>query len=277
MLHGQDTPSLILVNKKVHTTMLLSIVIPVFNPTHLESKIEKFLVPQLESFERNTNLAGVELIYVANGCTEKTRQVLESFKGRLPVKIMWFDEGLGFTVATNIGIKASRGAVVLLFNDDAIILDYMPKDGWKRWLLGPFHDDKRVGITGCHELMCPYSRELFIVGYCLACRREMLQQIGLLDEIFSPGACEDVDICIRARLAGWRVVDVSPQASAQQCTFPIYHPGESTFHNWESVGDFTPTSKWSVVFERNGQILAGRRTSGFYLGNKNGESRVPTL
>lgn len=257
--------------------MLLSIIIPVFNPVHLESKIDKFLIPQLESFERNTDLAGVELIYVANGCTEKTRQVLESFKGRLPIKIIWFDEGLGFTVATNIGIKASCGAVVLLFNDDAIILDYMPKDNWKRWLLTPFHNDKKVGITGVHELTCPYSRELFIVGYCLACRREMLQQIGLLDEIFSPGAGEDTDLCIRARSAGWQVVNVDPRADAQQCSFPIYHPGESTFHNWESVGDFTPTSKWAIVFERNGQVLASRRTSGFYVGNRSGESRIPTL
>lgn len=256
--------------------MLLSIVIPVFNPVHLESKIEKFLIPQLESFERNTDLAGVELIYVANGCTERTRHVLESFKGRLPIKVLWFDEGLGFTAATNIGIKASSGAVVLLFNDDAIILDYMAKDQWKRWLLMPFHNDPKVGITGVHELRCPYSQELFIVGYCMACRREMLEQVGLLDEIFSPGAGEDVDLCIRARMAGWLVVNVNPCVDPKKCSFPIYHPGESTFHNWESVGDFTPTSKWSVIFERNGQTLARRRTTGFYLGN-GGESWVPTL
>ena len=247
--------------------MLLSIVIPVYNPAHLESKIQQFLIPQLEGFRRNTTLAGLELVYVCNGCTEKTREVLLDYKKSMPIKILWFDQGLGFTKATNIGIQASVGEIVLMFNDDAVILDYCPKDFWMHWLLSPFLDDTSVGMTGVHELFCHHSQAHFFVGYCVACRRKMLEEIGILDEVFSPGAGEDTDLCIRARLHGWKTQNVdikSESLKPGECTFPIWHPGESTFHHWEAKDDFAPDSKWDRIFKRNSLILHDRKSMGYY-------------
>lgn len=258
--------------------MQLSIVIPVYNPAHLESKIEEFLVPQLEAFRRNSDLAGMELIYVCNGCTEKTRQAISSHSKGMPVRVLWFDQGIGFTRATNEGIKSSKGDIILMWNDDAILLDYLDsqraaKDSWKNILMGPFAHEK-VGITGVHELWCDNSQSWFFVGYCVALRRKMLESIGLLDEVFSPGSGEDIDICIRARLHGWQTVNVDPvhhqmvyngrNLQAGEYTFPIWHVGESTFHNWESKNDFHRESKWAKVFNRNGEILKNRRLSGYY-------------
>jgi GT2 family glycosyltransferase len=266
--------------------MLLSIVIPVYNPAHLESKIEQFLVPQLESFRRNTTLAGIELVYVCNGCTEKTREVLTEYKKSMPIKILWFDQGLGFTKATNVGIKASVGEIVLMFNDDAVILDYCPKDMWMRWLLSPFWDDAKIGMTGVHELYCHHSQENFFVGYCVACRRKMLEEIGLLDEIFSPGAGEDTDLCIRARLHGWKTKNVDPkmrsmihsgEALSGEFTYPIWHPGESTFHNWEHKGDYAVDSKWDRIFKRNSLILSDRRSMGYYSEKQPRINTIPEL
>jgi|TARA_R110000868_G_scaffold22892_7_gene93363 GT2 family glycosyltransferase len=262
--------------------MQLSIVIPVYNPAHLESKIEEFLVPQLEAFRRNSDLTGLEFIYVCNGCTEKTREALSSYSEGMPVKVLWFDEGLGFTKATNEGIKASKGDIVAMWNDDAILLDYLDsqkpgqptKDTWKKILLKPLIEDEKVGMTGVHELWCENSQAWFFVGFCVALRRSMLESIGLLDEIFSPGSGEDIDIAIRARQYGWKTVNVDPtkfnmrykgtSLQTGEFTYPIYHPGESTFHNWESKNDFNPESKWSKVFNRNGEILKNRRISGYY-------------
>lgn len=261
--------------------MQLSIVIPVYNPAHLESKVDEFLIPQLQAFRRNSEFAGMELIYVCNGCTEKTREALSSYSEGLPVKVLWFDQGLGFTRATNEGIKSSKGDVVLMWNDDAILLDYLDsqrpggttKDSWKNILLRPFADEK-VGITGTHELWCENSQSWFFVGYCMALRRKMLESIGLLDEVFSPGSGEDIDICVRARLYGWKTVNVDPirhqmayngrKLQTNEYTFPIWHVGESTFHNWEAKNDFNEESKWAKVFNRNGEILKNRRLSGYY-------------
>jgi GT2 family glycosyltransferase len=240
---------------------MLSVVIPVYNPLHLESKIDQFLIPQLKSFVRNTSLDNVEYIYVINGSTEKTFAAISAFDKTLPVKMLWFDEGLGFTRATNLGIMASHGDTVLLLNDDAIILDYCAKDEWVNWLLAPFREDILVGITGPHQLWCNHSQANFIVGYCMALRRNMLLEIGLLDEIFSPGAGEDTDLCIRARLHDWKCIPVPARA---ECTYPIYHPGESTFHHWEAKNDYAPGSKWDVVFNRNSDLLRQRRLRGYY-------------
>ena len=239
-------------------------------------------MPQLEAFRRNSDLTGLEFIYVCNGCTEKTREALSSYSEGMPVKVLWFDEGLGFTKATNEGIKASKGDIVAMWNDDAILLDYLDsqkpgqptKDTWKKILLKPLIEDEKVGMTGVHELWCENSQAWFFVGFCVALRRSMLESIGLLDEIFSPGSGEDIDIAIRARQYGWKTVNVDPtkfnmrykgtSLQTGEFTYPIYHPGESTFHNWESKNDFNPESKWSKVFNRNGEILKNRRISGYY-------------
>ena len=262
--------------------MQLSIVIPVYNPAHLESKVEEFLVPQLEAFRRNSDLAGMEFIYVCNGCTEKTREALSSYSESMPLKVLWFDKGLGFTKATNEGIKASKGDIVAMWNDDAILLDYLdsqkpgqpPTDTWKNILLKPLIEDEKVGMTGVHELWCENSQAWFFVGFCVALRRSMLESMGLLDEVFSPGSGEDIDIAIRARQYGWKTVNVDPKAfdmlykgqklQTNEFTYPLYHPGESTFHNWDSKNDFNEESKWAKVFKRNGEILKSRRLSGYY-------------
>jgi hypothetical protein len=46
----------------------------------------------------------------------------------------------------------------------------------------------------------------FVTGAAIAIRREVLEQVGLLDESFAPMYYEDVDWCYRARAAGFRVV-----------------------------------------------------------------------
>jgi glycosyltransferase involved in cell wall biosynthesis len=275
--------------------MQLSIVIPVYNPAHLESKIEEFLVPQLESFKRNSNLGGMEIVYVCNGCTERTRDVLVRYSQEMPLKTLWFDEGIGFTRATNEGIKVSKGDIVLMWNDDAILLDYLDsqrpggptRDTWKNILLKPFGQDEKVGITGTHELWCQNSQAWFFVGYCVALRRRMLEEIGLLDEVFSPGSGEDIDMSIRARLFGWKSVNVDPirhdmnyrgrELKMNEYTFPIWHPGESTFHNWDSKNDFSDDSKWAHIFRKNCEILKSRKSSGYYDKPGKLDSTVPRL
>lgn len=248
--------------------MLLSIVIPTYTPEHLESKLEKFIRPQIKSFVRNTDMDGIEIIYVCNGCTNKIKQVLDEESKTCNIKQLWYDEGIGFTRATNEGIKASRGQYVLCFNDDAVILDYCPKNFWLTWLLNPMLKDKSVGMTGVHELFCNHSQAKFLIGYCVLIRRALLEQVGMFDEVFSPGAGEDTDLCIRARLNGWKVQTVdTPEhtgGTVMSGTFPIWHPGETTFHNWEAMGDFNPNSKWQKIFDRNSNLLKHRRESGYY-------------
>ncbi|MGB3409676.1 MAG: glycosyltransferase family 2 protein [Microthrixaceae bacterium] len=64
-------------------------------------------------------------------------------------------------------------------------------------------------------------------GYLL--RRELLEQIGLFDEDFG-SYCEDREICMRARIHGWRVgavrgADASSRGSAHQDTAQVMMHG----------------------------------------------------
>ncbi|RQW88752.1 MAG: glycosyltransferase [Geobacter sp.] len=43
-----------------------------------------------------------------------------------------------------------------------------------------------------------------IVGFCMLFRRELVQRVGLLDEMFGSGNFEDDDYCLRAALDGYR-------------------------------------------------------------------------
>jgi len=59
------------------------------------------------------------------------------------------------------------------------------------------------------------------IGFCLYIRRQCLESVGSLSEIFSPGYLEDADFCLRARQLGFRNV----------CAPSVYvgHAGSKSF------------------------------------------------
>lgn len=71
-----------------HNTPKTSIIIPTYN--HLEDCLK----PCLESIIKNTDLTDLEVIVVANGCTDGTKEYVESLGDSF--KLLWFDEPLGY-------------------------------------------------------------------------------------------------------------------------------------------------------------------------------------
>jgi GT2 family glycosyltransferase len=59
------------------------------------------------------------------------------------------------------------------------------------------------------------------VGFCLYIKFSVLQEVGLLDEIYSPGYNEENDLVMRARRCGWRV-SIANHAY-------VYHSGSASF------------------------------------------------
>ena len=49
------------------------------------------------------------------------------------------------------------------------------------------------------------EKKTWLVGFAMLLKRKALDEVGLLDERFSPGQNEDVDLCIRLNLAGWQM------------------------------------------------------------------------
>jgi GT2 family glycosyltransferase len=151
-----------------------------------------------------------ELILIDNGCVDGTREYLRD----VPATIITNPTNLGCARAWNQGIKAGRGQAVGILNNDIVVTP-----GWLEKLLAFME-------KGSHGIVCPSAREgpldydlnayasRFTVACAQAVRRDLyapcmiidravLDCIGLFDEGFSYGGCEDTDFRWRAEQAGF--------------------------------------------------------------------------
>lgn len=200
----------------------------------------------IQSIQDYTDLSGVEVIIVANGCPVSTLTYLSRLP--YPFRYIWNNQELGFPKAVNIGIQASLGEYIVLLNDDCKLLP-QEKNTWIQQLKAPFQDDGRVGVVGPHALKDPITEYLFLPYYCVMFQRSMLEQVGLLDEGFGPGGCEDIDHCIRIQEAEYTIfalpkIEEAPREGNYAIgTFPLYHEAEHTVipyfkdkqNDWEAI------------------------------------------
>lgn len=212
----------------VNVVPLLSIVIVNWNG-------KRFLDDCLGSLQAQS-FDEFEVVFVDNGSTDDS---LEFVKGNFPkVIIVESKVNLGFAGGNNLGIEAAKGDFILTLNNDTDLeadfleslveaVDASDKDVgmWAPKILS-MEDRKTIDSVG-GLLFYPDGLargrgrgeqdrgqyddidETFIPSACAALyRREMLDEIGLFDEEFF-AYCEDTDLGLRARLAGWRTRSVA--------------------------------------------------------------------
>ncbi len=180
------------------------------------------------------------LVIVDDGSDEKTRAFLADFAETQQVHLIRHENAKGYTLAANAGLQACIGEFCVLLNSDTEV-----STGWIDRLLDYMRRDPQVGIVGplsntaswqsIPELsnngdwaqnQLPEGLDVetmarmvssgahrrgiqlgFINGFCLLLRREMLDVIGLFDELnFGSGYGEENDLCVRARRAGWKLL-----------------------------------------------------------------------
>ena len=230
--------------QRKHPAPKYSIVIPTYN--HLED----LLKPCLESIMKYTDLSNVEVIVVANGCVDGTEDYVRSLGH--PFKLFHIKDAVGYTIATNEGIKVSQGEYVILLNNDTELLP-QNKNVWLNMLEGCFTDPS-VGLAGPLQLHDDYADFDVLIFFCVMIRRELFDKIGLLDEIFTPGGGEDIDFTVRANLAGYKSVALQsryvPEESTNVGNIPIWHKDNRTF---KEIPEYT-----KVIVKRNGLINCKR-------------------
>ena len=208
--------------------MKKSIIIPTYN--HLDD----FLKPCCQSIIDYTDLTEVEVIIVANGCVDGTREYVESLP--LNFKLIWVDEGIGFTKATNLGVKNSDGEILILMNNDVVLLP-QEKNTWIKYLCEPLKDN--VGLT-CNLKLWDHSVERnFGVFFLCATPRWLWDRIGGLDEGWTPGGGEDIEYNLQVEQLGYKILQVPDDKPCEiknginTNRFPSYHPGEGTMMDEE--------------------------------------------
>ena len=201
---------------------LVSVVIPNWNgAVHLPACLIAL---------RRQTFRDAEVIVVDNASTDDSVELL----GREypEAQVIRLDRNYGFTGACNTGLRAGRGEILILLNNDTeaapdwlaevvAAFERHPEAGSiaskmllfdRRNVLHTagdiFKTDGTPGNRGVWEEDCGQFEEgpVFSAnGGSAAYRRRMLDQIGLLDEAFFY-SCEDVDLAWRAQLAGWPCV-----------------------------------------------------------------------
>lgn len=254
--------------------MKISIIIPTYNHCDLLSKC-------INSIQKYTDFTDKELVIVANGCTDGTKEYLET----LPkyCKHSWFNEPIGYTKAVNEGIKFASGEFVLPLNNDVEVcqLAHEPIDLWTNELMRPFLNDDKVGITGPTKftLRLGEVKKTCMAFWCVLFRKNLINQIGFLDEIFSPGMGEDMDFSIKAEMLGYKLVQVpyDPSPDDPAIEYSLVHtPGEHIEYSFKSAwgqpyynfplihlgsSTFNAVKDKDYIMERNIKVLMSRVTS----------------
>ena len=182
--------------------MRVSLVIAVYNQRHYTERC-------VEAIRRCT-AQPYELIFVDNGSTDGTSEFLTSQS----VAVISNSANLGCAKAWNQGARASRGSVIGILNNDIVVTP-----GWLDALLA-FMERTGHGVVSpaAREGRLDYDLEAYaadfvrrcaratrrdVYGACMLIRREVFDRIGLFDEGFSYGGCEDIDFLWRATQAGF--------------------------------------------------------------------------
>jgi|SRR5664279_4968177 len=211
---------------------LVSVVIPSRDSLSLISTV-------LDGLTTQTDYPSLEIVVVDNGTTDEGVLALyERYRqGPTPFRAIINRESFNFSRSVNRGIAASTGEYVLLLNNDIEVLE----PNWLKEMVSCFHYP-RTAIVGAKLLYPDRSiqhvgviaglgglaghwfigrdedfpgpmgrlwvrQSLSVVtGACMLISRECLAAIAKFDEVRFGIAYNDVDYCLRAVNAGFRVV-----------------------------------------------------------------------
>ena len=212
---------------------------------------KKFLSKCLSSLFKS-DYPNFEVILVDNASTDESIELVQRYFCQYSnLRIICNNRNLGFAEGNNIGAKAAKGKYVVFLNNDTEV-----DPEWLKELVMVLESDETIGAAQSKLLL--FDRKtidsagdfinFYGKGWMRGCGEEDKDQYDRIDEIFSArGAgmivrrqilrkvdyfdsdffmiCEDIDLCWRVRLNGYKVVFV-PRSI-------IYHFGSGTRKKFE--------------------------------------------
>ena len=181
----------------------VAVIIPSFNNP-------AYLVPCVQSILMNASSEDFLQIYLVNN---GDRQTMEPFLNNPHITVLQQEKNLGWEGGLKAGVEASKEPYIVFMNDDT----YVPYTErlWLNRMLGHFSypDCGAVGPTsncvmGNQNVFIlsrePHIKTKFLIGFCLMIKREVLNDIGGVDDSLPGG--DDLDLSIRLRAAGKHLI-----------------------------------------------------------------------
>lgn len=190
----------------------------------------EFTTNCIKSLQGPGSYPNLELILVDNGSTDGTSAFIQDLVATSEnVVAILNKENLGFAAGNNLGIAAATGEYVILLNNDTYTTP-----GWIQGLLRHLRGHPTLGLVSPvtnnigneAKIDIVYSdmKSMFLESFkytsghkgtllyvptvaffCVAFSRQLLDQVGLLDEQFGQGFFEDDDYCRRVTDAGYEI------------------------------------------------------------------------
>ncbi len=270
---------------------------------------EKFLRGCLSSLDAQT-FRDFEVIVVDNGSTDGSLGIIRREFPR--VRVIPLGRNTGFARGNNIGLGASSAKYVATLNNDTIA----DRD-WLKALYEAAEADERTGMVASKILLGQEGRVLDSAGMLLypdgmtrqrgrgetgeggltgleevlfpsACaalyRRAMIDETGFFDEDFF-SYCEDADLGLRCRLAGWNAV-LAPSAEVRHLysgtggrysSFKAFHVERNRF--WVLLKDLPVSyiimspfhTAWRYIVQAYGLLSGKGSVARFAEGSGKGE------
>jgi GT2 family glycosyltransferase len=218
---------------------MLSIIIPVYNQHEMSIECINTI--------RECTQGDYEFVIIDNGSEPPFKPPFTGFNETVVIRN---DKNRGFPIAINQGIRAAKGDIIIILNNDIAVIP-----GWAERLisaLGEFdivgpvtnycaglqqiqintYENKDELNQAAEDLAENYGDSVqevnFLIGFCMAFKKSIFDEIGQFDEDLWPCSGEEVDFCFRAMEKGYRVGIVSG------CY--VHHEGSKTFEAMQRDG-----------------------------------------
>jgi GT2 family glycosyltransferase len=228
----------------------------------------KYLRECVASILAFTTCPDYRILIVDNASEPSVRNYLRDLAAvEKRIHIIFNASNLGFAAANNLGFRfsAERDFIVLLNNDTVVspgwlcrLVEHAQQPG--AGLVGPVTNwtgnEAKIPVPYHSVSDMPDFAEAFarahagqvfdipmLAMYCIAMRRTVVEQVGLLDERFGIGLFEDEDYARRVRQVGLRIL-------CAQDVF-VHHYGMSSFGR-------LPSAQYYQLFEHNRQLFEAK-------------------
>ena len=209
------------------TTAELDIIIPCYQNYRLTASCLASI------FKSDFPKKNLNIIIIDNASTDATQNLIEYLVGQNePITYLRQTENLGFVKGNNVGFKASKAPFIMLANNDINLFPDCISE-----MMKVFKSNNDISIVGAIEHFpngqvtkekpfmywhpetiipplqlgaVPYKGKTYVpvdlVGSaCCIIKKEVIDKIGVFDEIFGMGMEEQEDFEYRAKLAGFKI------------------------------------------------------------------------